>query len=73
MKCDNCDKEFDSNLNRITNNEGKLFCTFNCKNQYYETKIAQLTKAEAAWHNEWFNSRKIIGELGMEIMKLKGR
>ena len=77
MKCEYCDRELPhvcepSDPNYILcekNKEGKMFCNFQCIENFYCAKIAQLTKAEKAWHEAWYKQREIIGRLGCHGIK----
>lgn len=67
MKCQFCDKELSSYHKTI---DQKYFCDINCSENYYTNTIKQLTIAEKNWHNEWFNSREIIGKLSLELFRI---
>lgn len=65
MKCEFCQREIESIVKSF---DGKCFCSYDCLEKSYIIKIDQLTKSEKAWHEEWYNLRKIIGNMGCKYI-----
>ena len=64
MNCNYCKKKIEQGLNR----EDKIFCDFQCLENYYIDEITSLNKSINKWKNSWFDLRERVGYLSYKFL-----